>query len=198
VLAHRFKARTVAFVERIAPAAPSPNSAVATILLFDVSLLRKVSAHSSTTRYITLLPGRASAIAAAREMPTTPPAQPRPKIGRRWMSRRILSRSTTSASRLGVATPVVDATTMVSMSSTFSLASARSLRATSSRRFTAFSTKSSVRSTQPCGSLYQSIGTQEYRLSIPVFTNTGMKRSISRTFWNSCPARSAAALWSMG
>ena len=98
------------------------------------------------------------------------------------MSRRIFSRSTTSASRLGVAMPVVEATTMVSMSSTFSLASASSLRVTSSRRLTAFLMNSSVRSIQPWLSLYQSNGTQEYRLSMPVFTNIGMKRSISRTF----------------
>ena len=61
-------------------------------------------------------PARRAASSAARDRPITPPAQPRPKIGRRWMSRRRPMRSTSSASRLGVATPVVEATTMVSIS----------------------------------------------------------------------------------
>ena len=47
----------------------------------------------------------------------TPPAQPKPKIGSLLMSRLKPMRSTSSASRLGVATPVVETVTMASISS---------------------------------------------------------------------------------
>src|SRR5258708_2684624 len=55
------KGRPAPRVERIAPAAPSPNKAVATTLLLDKSFLRNVSAQSSTTRKRILAPGIARA-----------------------------------------------------------------------------------------------------------------------------------------
>ncbi len=97
-----------------AAAAPSPNRAVAMMLLLDVSRLRKVRPQSSTTRNRTRLPGAARAMAAARARPRTPPAQPRPKIGRRCTSRRNGSTSMRRASRLGVAMPEVETATMLS------------------------------------------------------------------------------------
>src|SRR6516162_2191924 len=54
-------------VESSAPAAPSPNSAVATILLFDQSSRRKANAQSSTVRNSTVSPGAAGLGCSARE-----------------------------------------------------------------------------------------------------------------------------------
>src|SRR5260221_10987985 len=55
-----------------AAAAPSPNSAAATILLFPLSPRRKVKEHNSTTRSSTALSGIAAASVAARASPMTP------------------------------------------------------------------------------------------------------------------------------
>src|ERR1700729_1675573 len=57
--------------------APSPNSAVATMLLLEKSSRRKQSAQSSTTRKRTSASGRERAIAAARAKPIAPPAHPK-------------------------------------------------------------------------------------------------------------------------
>ena len=62
--------------DRIAPAAPSPNSAAATRLLFDLASRRKESAHNSTTRHSMRSPGRPA--------PGPPPA---PARSRRRRSR---------------------------------------------------------------------------------------------------------------
>ena len=61
------------------------------------------------------LPGLRRAWLAARASPITPPAQPSPKIGNRLTSRRNPIRSINSASRLGVAMPVVDTVTTASI-----------------------------------------------------------------------------------
>ena len=110
------------------PAAPSPNRAAATMLLFELSPKRKVRLHSSTTSSSTRRPGRTAAISAARDKPITPPAQPSPNSGRRWVSRRMPSRSISRASRLGVQMPVVETVTMASTSSTPQPASAEALQ----------------------------------------------------------------------
>src|SRR6185437_1384000 len=67
--------------DTIAAAAPSPKSAVATMLLFDTSLFRKESAQSSTTSSNIRDRGAARARSAARASPSTPPAQPSPNSG---------------------------------------------------------------------------------------------------------------------
>ena len=79
---------------------------------------------------------RVRAIAAARASPIAPPAQPRPKIGRRCTVRRRFIRSISSASKLGVAMPVVDTATTASISlrvPSGSLEHARVLRARADR-----------------------------------------------------------------
>src|SRR5258707_4803327 len=55
-----------------------------------------------------------------------------------------------------------------------------------------------LRSGQPCARSYHSIGTQEYRLCIPVFKNTGSKRSSSGERPNKSLTRSITSFWSSG
>ena len=55
-----------------------------------------------------------------------------------------------------------------------------------------------LRSGQPCARSYHSIGTQEYRLCIPVFRNTGSRRSRSGERPNKSLTRSITSFWSSG
>ena len=55
-----------------------------------------------------------------------------------------------------------------------------------------------LRSGQPCARSYHSSGTQEYRLSIPVFRNTGNRRSRSGERPNNSLTRSITSFWSSG
>src|ERR1700758_4904786 len=55
-----------------------------------------------------------------------------------------------------------------------------------------------LRSGQPCALSYHSSGTQEYRLSIPVFRNTGSRRSRSGARPNKSLTRSITSSWSSG
>src|SRR5690348_10867138 len=71
----------VPVVDRMAPAAPSPKSAVATMLLLDKSFFRNVNPQSSATRKRTFDLGIDCAHCAARDRPITPPAHPSPNIG---------------------------------------------------------------------------------------------------------------------
>ena len=122
-----------------AAAAPSPNSAVATMLLLVRSSRRNHSAHNSTTKSNTFDPGIACAIIAARARPTAPPTQPKPKIGKRRIVREKPRRSTRRASRLGVAIPVVDTTTTASTSAAVSEARASASRVAPSSKVCAVS-----------------------------------------------------------
>ena len=97
-------------------AAPSPNKAAPMMLLLDMSPRRKVTEHSSTARNSTSPSGSVRASAAAWLSPITPPAQPSPKIGRRRMVDGRSRRLSSTASRLGVAMPVVETTTTAAMS----------------------------------------------------------------------------------
>jgi hypothetical protein len=97
-------------------AAPSPKRAVATMLALVRLSGREASVHSSMTTSRILVPGRASAKRAAIENPDTPPAQPSPNTGTRVTSLRKPIRLKARASRLGVAMPVEETVTMVSMS----------------------------------------------------------------------------------
>ena len=124
-------------VDSKTPAAPSPNRAVATMLLLVQSSRRNDKAHNSTTRSSTISPGCASAWLAARARPMTPPAQPNPKIGNRLTSRRNCIRSINRASRLGVAMPVVDTVTTASIWCLPILARSRSLTVVVSSRSSA-------------------------------------------------------------
>ena len=99
-----------------AAAAPSPNKAVAMMLLLERSAPLNVIPHSSTTRKSQRDPGWAWARAAARDRPRTPPPHPRPKIGNLCTSRRNGIRSISKASRLGTASPVDETVTMPSIS----------------------------------------------------------------------------------
>src|SRR5437660_12686673 len=55
-----------------------------------------------------------------------------------------------------------------------------------------------LRSGQPCTRSYHSRGTQEYRLSIPVFRNIGSRRSRSGERPNNSLTRSITSFWSSG
>ena len=76
------------------------------MLATESSARCKVSEHSSDDTTIAIWPGNPRNTSAARTIPATPPAHPRPKIGVRRTSGRIPSRLTIRASRLGVAIPV--------------------------------------------------------------------------------------------
>ena len=101
---------------RMIAAAPSPNRLMATMLALVSSSRRSASEQSSTATSSTLVPGRACARRAAIDRPETPPAQPRPNTGTRAMSERNPIRPATRASRLGVAMPVEQTVTTVSIS----------------------------------------------------------------------------------
>src|ERR1700730_8385994 len=87
-------------------AAPSPNSADATIFALVKRSSRKAIVQISTANSSTTLPGRDCARREAIETPETPPAQPRPNTGTRSTSARKPTRAAARASRLGVAMPV--------------------------------------------------------------------------------------------
>jgi hypothetical protein len=106
----------------------------------------------------TLVPGLDCASLDAIESPETPPAQPNPNTGTRDTSDRNPILPATRASSVGVAMPVEQTVTTVSISLTSRLAAAIALRATSRNRASAPSRKASVRSGQPRGARYHSIG----------------------------------------
>src|SRR6185437_5841479 len=153
---------------KIIAAAPSPNRLVATILALVSSSSRIASEQSSTATSSTLLPGRASARRDAIDRPETPPAQPRPNTGTRLTSERNPRRPATRASRLGVAIPVEQTVTTVSMSAPVSCALASAFSAASMNSASAPSRKAFVRSGQPRRSRYHSNGFTPCRLMIPV------------------------------
>ena len=97
-------------------AAPSPNSAVATMSALLRSSSRNARLHNSTATNSTRAPGLAAASLAARASPETPPAHPSPKTGTRTASDRKSIRPIARASRLGVAIPVEETVTMISTS----------------------------------------------------------------------------------
>ena len=85
-------------------------------------------------------------------------------------------RSIRSASKLGVANPVLDTTTSPPIALAGSFARARHFKAASSIRSKAISTKVRLRSEKECASKYQSGGWQKYRRSICAFRYEGSKR----------------------
>src|ERR1019366_4043606 len=97
-------------------AAPSPNRLTATMLALVSSSSRSASEQSSIATSSTLVPGRAWARRDAIDKPETPPAQPRPNTGTRVTSDRNPITRATRASRLGVAIPVEQTVTTVSIS----------------------------------------------------------------------------------
>ena len=115
-------------------AAPSPNSAVATMLTLVSWSRRKAVVQISTATISTVEPGRAWASRLAIARPLTPPAQPRPKTGTRSTSLRNPMRRATRASRLGVAMPVEEMVTIVSMSDALQPAAAIALSAAATKR----------------------------------------------------------------
>ena len=119
------------------PAAPSPNNAVEMKFLMVWSDDRQLIVHSSTTRSSTLPAGRDCANRVARARPDTPPAQPRPKIGKRSTVAAKPRRLARMASRLGTARPVVETVTIASMSVRAMPARSAHCRATRSRRLAA-------------------------------------------------------------
>ena len=80
------------------------------------SAVRSAMLQSSTVTNNTVESGAARARRAARLRPETPPAQPSPNTGIRWTSLRKSIFAMARASRLGVAMPVEDTVTIVSMS----------------------------------------------------------------------------------
>src|ERR1700755_3107100 len=150
-------------------AAPSPNRLTATILALVSSSWRSASEQSSMATSSTLVPGRDCARREAIDKPEAPPAQPRPNTGTRVTSDRKPIRRATRASRLGVAIPVEQTVTTVSISLPARLALASAFSATSTKSASAPPTKASGASGQPRGSRYQSNGFTPCRLTIPVF-----------------------------
>ena len=88
-------------------------------------------------------------------------------------------RPKTRASRLGVAMPVEETVTTVSMSRPVRWALASAFSATSTNSASAPSRNASVRSGQPRGSRYQSKGFTAWRLMMPVLEKMLEKRSNS-------------------
>ena len=123
-----------AFVRMTAAAAPSPNSASATMLALVSLSSRMASEHSSTATSNTVLPGRASAKRAAIDKPVTPPAQPNPKTGTRAISERKFNAAAARVSRLGVAMPVEDTVTTQSTSAPVRPARSSAPRAAATNR----------------------------------------------------------------
>ena len=91
--------------------------------------LRKASVQASAATSSTVLPGSAAAKRWAMDSPVTPPAQPRPKTGTRRTSRLNPMLRKACASSVGVAIPVEETVTMVSIRSAVSPASDRAARA---------------------------------------------------------------------
>ncbi len=77
---------------------------------------RNATVQTSTATISTFVPGCASARRQAIDRPETPPAQPRPNTGTRATSARKPICEATRASRLGVAMPVEETVTIVSIS----------------------------------------------------------------------------------
>src|ERR1017187_6849532 len=97
-------------------AAPSPKRLMATMLALVSSSRRSASEQTSIATSSTLAPGPASARRHGIDKPETPPAQPRPNTGTRATSDRNPITPATRASRLGVAIPVEQTVTTVSIS----------------------------------------------------------------------------------
>jgi len=115
-------------------AAPSPNSAVATMLALVNWSRRNAAVQISIATTSTVAPGRARARRPAIARPVTPPAQPSPNTGTRSTSARKPICRATRASRLGVAMPVDDTVTMVSTASARQSARASAAVAASTNR----------------------------------------------------------------
>ena len=96
----------------------------------------------------------------------TPPAHPRPKIGKRRTSGRNGMTCIRRASSDGVAMPMEQTVTIVSIWPGVRPASSKAFRAASAISANACSRNRSLRSEKLCGCRYQSIGTQECRVSI--------------------------------
>ena len=120
------------------------------ILDLDISSGRKASVQSSITTSSTLDRGEALASRAASDRPDAPPAQPSPKTGTRCTFARKPIPLSMRASIDGVAMPVEDTVTMVSISDGLRRASASARLATRAKRSEAPVMKAAVRSGQPC------------------------------------------------
>ena len=183
-------------VRMTAAAAPSPNSASATMLaLVSLSSLT-ASEHNSTATTRTLVPGCASARRAPIERPVTPPAHPKPNTGTRETSGRKFNAAAARVSKLGVAMPVEDTVTTQSTSAPDrpAFASARRDAKTSNRL--ASERYTSVRSGQDRSCSYHSPGRTAWRRAMPAFSNTGARRSNSgMRSPNMRRVRSATSSW---
>ncbi len=109
--------------------------------------------------------------------PAAPPPQPSPNTGTRMMSGRKPMAVMAWASRLGVAMPVEETVTTISTCAAFKPALSSALVPASMNSFTAPSRKASVRSGQPRGCVNHSMGRTEWRLWMPVVSNTRDIRS---------------------
>ena len=164
---------------RTQAAAPSPNSAVATMLAGVSVSSRNAKVQSSTTTSSTLVPGRPCANLEAMEKPLTPPAQPRPNTGTRDTSERNPISSSTRASMEGVATPVEVTVTIVSTSPAPRPAAASAFLAASTKSAVPPAMKAAVRSGHPRCWVYHSIGCTAWRVRMPLDSKTRESRSKS-------------------
>ena len=162
-----------------AAAAPSPNSAVATIAAGSSLSSRMEIEQVSTVTNSQLLPGSEAASRAVSARPLTPPAQPRPNTGTRRTFSRRPSRGPTRASRLGVAMPVVETVTTPSICSGAKPAAAIARPAASSYIRSDASRYIALRSAQPCGCSYHSSGATSRRVAISALSKTPDSRSNS-------------------